>query len=160
MASYSRKPVVSPDSPAPPASPLHGERGEHPKSDAVMVLSMEFIATPQDAARVCQMIPEAMTATLKEVAGYAGCLVMSLDQESRLVTVLTFWKGEDRQRCCSENRRWIYKLIGPYLDRCLHERTYTVHPPAGMSVVPGEGGLEGRSARPGMALKGNEVCAA
>jgi hypothetical protein len=39
-------------------------------------LSVEFVAKPQEAHRVEAAIPAAIAGALKEVDGFAGCLVM------------------------------------------------------------------------------------
>ena len=55
----------------------------------VIALSVEFVAKPQEAYRVQSVIPSSLAGILKDVSGFAGCLVMVSDQEARLVTVVT-----------------------------------------------------------------------
>jgi hypothetical protein len=74
-------------------------------------------------------IPSALASALKDVDGFAGCLVMISDQEARLVTVVTLWAGNDRAKCCSQNARWVHALLKPYLDRCLRVQTMVAHLP-------------------------------
>ena len=93
-------------------------------------LSVEFVAKPQDTHRVQSAIPAALAGALKEVSGFAGCLVMISDQEARLVTVVTLWSGDNRLKQCRENARWVQKLLAPYLDRCLRVQTLIAHLPA------------------------------
>jgi hypothetical protein len=90
-------------------------------------LSIEFVAKPAEARRAQLSIPEAVNNTMKGVSGYAGCLVMVSDQEARLITVITFWIGEERSKCCNENQRWLGKLIAPYVEGCLRTRTFAAH---------------------------------
>ncbi len=92
-------------------------------------LSVEFVAKPQEAHRVEAAIPAAIAGALKDVAGFAGCLVMISDQEARLVTVVTLWAGNDRAKCCSQNVRWVHALLKPYLDRRLRVQTMVAHLP-------------------------------
>ena len=92
-------------------------------------LSVEFVAKPQEAHRVEAAIPSAIAGALKEVDGFAGCLVMVSDQEARLVTVVTLWAGNDRAKCCSQNVRWVHALLAPYLDRRLRVQTMVAHLP-------------------------------
>ena len=63
--------------------PSNGKSGAPPMT----ALSVEFVAKPQEAHRVEAAIPAAVAGALKEVTGFAGCLVMISDQEARLVTV-------------------------------------------------------------------------
>jgi hypothetical protein len=95
----------------------------------VTALSVEFVAKPQEAHRVQAAIPAALAGALKDVNGFAGCLVMISDHEARLVTVITLWAGSDRARCCSQNVRWVKALLKPYLDRCLRVQTMVAHLP-------------------------------
>jgi hypothetical protein len=96
----------------------------------VTALSVEFVAKPQETHRVQSAIPAALAGALKDVTGFAGCLVMISDQEARLVTVITLWAGEDRLKHCRENTRWVHKLLAPSLDRCLRVQTLVAHLPA------------------------------
>jgi hypothetical protein len=95
----------------------------------VTALSVEFVAQPQEAHRVQAAIPAALAGALKDLNGFAGCLVMISDQEARLVTVITLWAGSDRAKCCSQNVRWVKALLKPYLDRCLRVQTMVAHLP-------------------------------
>ena len=95
----------------------------------VTALSVEFVAKPQEAHRVQAAIPAAIAGALKDVTGFAGCLVMISDQEARLVTVVTLWAGNDRAKCCNQNVRWVHALLKPYLDRCLRVQTMVAHLP-------------------------------
>jgi hypothetical protein len=95
----------------------------------VTALSVEFVAKPQETHRMEAAIPAAIAGALKNVNGFAGCLVMISDQEARLVTVVTLWAGSDRAKCCSQNARWVQALLKPYLDRCLRVQTMVAHLP-------------------------------
>jgi hypothetical protein len=90
-------------------------------------LSIEFVAKPAEARRAQLSIPASVNNLLKGVGGYAGCLVMVSDQEARLITVITFWIGEERGKFCGENERWLCKLIAPYVEGCLRTRTFAAH---------------------------------
>jgi hypothetical protein len=76
-----------------------------------------------------QAIPAAIAGALKDVTGFAGCLVMVSDQEARLVTVVTLWTGSERVKCCRENVRWVNALLAPYLDRRIRVQTMVAHLP-------------------------------
>jgi hypothetical protein len=108
------------------SQPLSGGSSGAP---AVTALSVEFVAKPQEARRVEATIPAAVVGALKDVTGFAGCLVMISDQEARLVTVVTLWAGNDRAKYCSQNVRWVHALLKPYLDRCLRVQTMVAHLP-------------------------------
>jgi hypothetical protein len=101
----------------------------------VTALSVEFVAKPQEAHRVEAAIPAAIAGALKDVTGFAGCLVMISDQEARLVTVVTLWAGYDRVKRCGQNVRWVHALLKPYLDRCLRVQTMVAHLPL-LPVLP------------------------
>jgi hypothetical protein len=100
---------------------------------------VEFVAKPQEARGVQAAIPAALAGAFQDVSGFAGCLVMVSEQEARLVTVITLWVGNDRQKVCRENARWVQKLLSPYLDRCLRVQTLAAFVPgATQSLQPFE----------------------
>ena len=101
----------------------------------VTALSIEFVAKPEQAHRVEAAIPGAIAGALKDVAGFAGCLMMISDQEARLVTVVTLWAGDDRAKCCSQNVPWVHALLAPFLDRCLRVQTMVAHLPV-LQLIP------------------------
>jgi hypothetical protein len=51
---------------------------------------------------------------------------MVSEQETRLVTVVTFWKGKARGRQASANVHWVEQLLDPYIDRQLRMQTLRV----------------------------------
>ncbi len=106
-------------------APASGISGASP----ITALSIEFVAKPQEAHRVQAAIPAAIAGALKDVTGFAGCLVMVSDQEARLVTVVTLWTGNERVKCCRENVRWVNALLAPYLDRRIRVQTMVAHLP-------------------------------
>ncbi|HYT20376.1 MAG TPA: hypothetical protein VEW05_09135 [Candidatus Polarisedimenticolia bacterium] len=106
-------------------SPSNGKSGAPP----LTALSIEFVAKPREAHRVEAAIPAAVAGALRDVTGFAGCLVMISDQEARLVTVVTLWAGHDRTKCCNQNVRWVNALLAPYLDRRLRTQTMVAHLP-------------------------------
>jgi hypothetical protein len=108
-----------------PQRPANGPSGPPP----VTALTIEFVAKPQEARRVEAAIPASIVGALKDVTGFAGCLVMISDQEARLVTVVTLWAGNDRAKYCSQNVRWVKALLVPYLDRYLRVQTMVAHLP-------------------------------
>jgi hypothetical protein len=95
----------------------------------VTALSIEFVAKPHEAYRARLAIPSALAAAFKEVTGFAGCLVMVSDQEARLLTVVTLWAGDERQKLCNENLRWVRAVLATYLDRCLRVQILNAHLP-------------------------------
>jgi hypothetical protein len=99
----------------------------HAAAASLAALSIEFVAKPAEARRAHMAIPETVNNTLKGVSGYAGCLVMASDQEARLITVITFWIGEDRGKRCHENQRWLCRLLAPFVEGCLRTRTFAAH---------------------------------
>lgn len=111
--------------------------GAHPKigipnppcRTETVALSIEFVAKPEKARSAATSLPNAIIGSLKEVAGFSGCMVMSSEHEARLITVITFWSGNDCHRRCSENVRWVRALISGYVDRHLRVQTLLAHAP-------------------------------
>lgn len=97
------------------------------RAAGISAVCIEFVVKPHETQRAATEVPHAIARALKYVTGFAGCLVMILDQEARLVTVVTFWKGEDRLRRCSQNAGCVQALLAPYLDRRLRVQTMVAH---------------------------------
>ena len=97
----------------PPASPR-----------AVFAHSFEFVAKPSEASSLQGAVTSALTSVLKDVSGFAGCLVMVASLEARLVNVVTLWKGANAHKRSAENVRWIQTILTPYMDHRLRLQTY------------------------------------
>lgn len=87
--------------------------------EEVCAQSVEFVAMPDMAARLQATLPDALRSALQKAEGFAGCAVMVSEQEARLVTVVTFWRGKDQGRLASANAPWVEQLLDPYIDRQL-----------------------------------------
>jgi hypothetical protein len=85
----------------------------------VCAQSIEFVAVPNMAARLQATLPGAVRSAFQEVEGFAGCAVMVSEQETRLVTVVTFWRGAERSQLACANAVWVEQLLDPYIDRRL-----------------------------------------
>jgi len=96
--------------------------------------SIEFVAKPNEAHKVHAALPAALDGAFGEVAGFVGSFVMIANQETRLVTVVTLWSGEDGMQRCQENARWVRALLAPYLDRCLRVQTLAAYVPEAPQV--------------------------
>jgi hypothetical protein len=99
------------------------ERVQEPAE--VCAQSVEFVAVPGMAGRMQSTLPAAIRSAFQDLKGFAGCAGMVSDQEARLVTVVTFWKGKDRSKRAGANARWVEKMLDPYIDRLL--RTQNLH---------------------------------
>ena len=111
----------------------------------VTALSIEFVAKPHEANRAQLTIPSALAGAFKEVTGFAGCLVMVSDQEARLLTVVTLWSGDERQKLCNENLRWVRALLATYLDRCLRVQILSAYVPPVAASLPAQGVVDDSS---------------
>lgn len=101
--------------------------------EEVCARSVEFVAVPDIAARLQATLPGALRSALQRAEGFAGCVVMVSEQEARLVTVVTFWRGRDRGRLANANAQWVEQLLDPYIDRQL--RTHRLR--AQIALQPG-----------------------
>ena len=93
------------------------------RTEPLAALSIEFVAKPEEVHRLGSTIRATVRGGMEQALGFAGCLVMISDREARLVSVITFWTGEDGMSDRSKRTRWLYKLLTPYIDHCLRVRT-------------------------------------
>jgi hypothetical protein len=101
----------------------------------VTALSVEFVAVPRQTAQLQSTIPADIEAVFHAVEGYAGCMVLVSDHEARLITVITLWQGDTRSQKCSDNARWVKKLLTPHVDRWLRTQTQSTSL-KGIQVLP------------------------
>jgi hypothetical protein len=87
--------------------------------EEVSAQSIEFVAVPDMAARLQATLPGAIRSALQKSEGFAGCAVMVSEEEARLVTVVTFWRGKERGSKANANALWVEQLLDPYIDRQL-----------------------------------------
>jgi hypothetical protein len=121
-----------------------------PMASGLTALSVEFVANPEKAHSAPLSLPAAISRSLREVKGFSGCWMMVSDQEARLITVITFWSGNEAQKFCTENVKWLKALLSTYADSCLRVQTMYAHVPALPSLyeetsTAGAGLLMGRS---------------
>jgi hypothetical protein len=129
-------------------------------SSGMIALSMEFVAKPQEARRLQTIIPSSLTAVLRGVSGFAGCLLMVSDQEARLATVVTLWTGENARERSTENARWVQTLLAPFIDRQLRVQSliaFVPVPPSNRSETYPAGECSILQTLP---VQGEEVCVA
>jgi hypothetical protein len=110
--------------------------GGDASSSGVIALTVEFVAKPRVAQRVKTIIPATIAGAFDGVNGFAGYLMMVSDQEPRLVTVVTLWKGDNPFTSGRENAPRVRKLLAPYWDRCLRVQTSVAHLPRFFAIPP------------------------
>jgi hypothetical protein len=122
--------------------------------------SVEFVAKPSEALKAQSTLAPAIISTLKEVTGFAGCILMTSDQEARLMTVVTFWRGSDRMKHCNANVRWVNTLLAPYMDRKLRVQTMVAQMPLVTFPENGKAGSSETASNDIYAEHQAEVCVA
>lgn len=129
MSRSLQNPILSDTIPQPLDSIALGARtpGMRHASSRITALNIEFVAKPSEAHKVHAALPAAIHGAFGEVAGFAGSFVMIANHETRLVTVITLWRGEERMQRCNENVRWVMALLAPYMDRCLRVQSSTAY---------------------------------
>ncbi len=98
-------------------------------TNGLTALSVEFVAKPGEADNAPQSLPAAIAGSLQEVKGFSGCLVMISDHEARLITVVTFWSGNEAQRSCRQHVKWVKALLSTYVDSWLRVQILYAHVP-------------------------------
>lgn len=89
----------------------------------LLAQGVEFVARPGKTRKLQKAISLAMSDAHKTCVGFAGAVVLVSEQEERLVTVITFWAGNDEiQR--DENCERVKQLLEPYVDHWLRSRKF------------------------------------
>lgn len=92
------------------------------ETPAVIAQGVEFVARPGMVEQLQKAIPEAMGRALSGCKSFSGCMDFVSEQESRLVTVITLWKGPDRAKQSNQYAKRVKMLLTPYVDRWLRTR--------------------------------------
>ena len=119
---------------------------------ATTVLSLEFVARPENARSAPISLPGEIQAGLEDVPGFAGSVVLVAEQEPRLITVVIFWSGSEGRRRYSQSIRRVRALVTPYVDRNLRLQTMMAHLP-----VPRAAAAETNSDDAGFILRENSI---
>lgn len=93
------------------------------------ILSLEFVAKPENARTTPLSLPADMQAAFAELPGFRGSMIMVSEQEPRLITAVLFWSAGDWQRSSSQCVRRARAVLAPYLDRSLRVQTMVAHLP-------------------------------
>lgn len=91
-------------------------------SPMVVAHAVEFVALPGETTKLRSLIPPAMREASAESENFAGCIVLLSEQEARLVTVITLWKGADQTNGYLESCKKLEMVLEPYVDRWLRSR--------------------------------------
>ena len=119
------------------------------------VLSLEFVARPENARSAPLSLPGELQAGLEDLPGFAGSVVLVAEQEPRLITVVIFWSGSEGSRRCSQSIRRVRALLAPYVDRNLRLQTMMAHVPAPREIP--EISAETNADEAGFILRENSV---
>jgi hypothetical protein len=103
----------------------------------LLALNLEFIAKPGQAKQIESVLFGAIDGMLRQVPGFAGSLLMISDQESRLVSITTFWSAADGAARCVESQRLLTELLSPYLDGRLRRKTCVAYAGSSVASPPG-----------------------
>ena len=93
------------------------------------VLSLEFVAKPENARSAPLSLPEDIQAAFGELPGFCGSMMMVSEQEPRLITAVLFWSAGDWQRRSSQCVRRARAVLAPYVDRSLRVQAMVAHMP-------------------------------
>ena len=119
VSAYSEIPLESPfESSARLARMLGGSIAQSGAPD-VIAESEEFVALPGVAKKLQQLLPLAMRDAHSKSESFLGCMTLISEQEARLVTVITLWKGRDGADRYRGNSRLVKRFLEPYVDRWL-----------------------------------------
>jgi len=103
-------------------------------SPTLNVRAVEFIARPGKSEELLECLQGRVLELLKRKQGFAGAVILSSHKESRLMTVLSFWRtaGEATENHW-ENSRIVHQCLFHLIDVCSRVHTYE----AAFSALPG-----------------------
>ena len=93
------------------------------------ILSLEFVAKPENARSAPLSLPEEIQAAFAKLTGFRGSMIMVSEQEPRLITAVIFWSEGNWKQRSSQCVRRARAVLAPYLDRSLRVQTMVAHLP-------------------------------
>lgn len=103
---------------------LPSDSADESPTHEVFAHGVEFVALPGETEKLQKEIPVAMREVNRNSKGFSGSMVLFSEQEARLVTVITLWRGAEPEKECDENSTQLKKLLEPYVDRWLRTRRF------------------------------------
>lgn len=95
----------------------------------VFAEALEFVALPGASERLQRKVASALRDKRANLDRLLNCLVLFSQQEPRLVTVITLWKGSGPANGQEQTSERLKKIIDPFVDRWLRERKFVTFLP-------------------------------
>lgn len=92
-----------------------------------VALRAEFVLKPGMEIKVRQTIEEIVSNSLALDKEFLQGLVLVSELESRLVTVITFWRPNGFAESRERRVRWLSEKLAPYLDKLPRVQTFSAH---------------------------------
>jgi hypothetical protein len=105
------------------------ESSSETESVQVFAEALEFVALPGASERLQRKVVSALRDKRANLDHLLNCLVLFSQQEPRLVTVITLWKGTGAANGHEQTSERLKKLIDPFVDRWLRERKFVTFLP-------------------------------
>jgi len=92
--------------------------------EQVIALRAEFVVKPGKEEQVRETIDLILNKSFGRDQEFLQALVLVSEQESRLVTVITFWQYAGFAEARERRVLWLRQKLAPYLDQSLRVQTY------------------------------------
>jgi hypothetical protein len=107
------------------SNPQKTKRAKSIAPEQAIALRAEFVLKPGKENKVHQTIDEIVSNSFAYDKEFLQGLVMVSEMETRLVTVITFWRPNGFAELRERRARWLSERLAPYLDKSLRVQTFS-----------------------------------
>ena len=95
--------------------------------EQVTALRAEFVVKPGKEEAVQNTIAGILRDSFERERDFLQALVLVSEQETRLMTVITFWHSQGFAEARERRVMWLRKKLTAYLDQWLRVQSYSAH---------------------------------
>ena len=106
------------------SNPSKTKKARNVNQEEVIALRAEFVVKPGKEEKVTETIDLILNHSFGRDREFLQALVLVSEHESRLVTVITFWKSAGFAESRERRVHWLRQKLEPYLDQSMRVQTY------------------------------------
>ena len=106
------------------SNPSKTKKAKSSSNEQVIALRAEFVVKPGKEEQVRETIDLILNNSFGRDREFLQALVLVSEQESRLVTVITFWHCVGFAEARERRVLWLRQKLAPYLDQSMRVQTY------------------------------------
>jgi hypothetical protein len=107
------------------SNPSKTKKAKSSNREEVIAMRAEFVVKPGKEEQVRDTIDLILNNSFGRDREFLQALVLESEQESRLVTVITFWRSDGFTEARERRVLWLRQKLAPYLDQSMRVQTFS-----------------------------------